>query len=395
MEAKTAAGDVCNTIEADSTSFSIPSQLEWVGKTSERLTRRAQDCGVCDETRAGKMNIALHEAITNAIVHGNLGVPSDLKEQSADVFAKAVAEKAGNPQLAARRVKIIFDFDGCECHITVTDEGSGFDFLSWLKALDDSETEEPSELCSGRGILMMRALADQVQFSDGGRTVRMTWRAPSWAERRQSKRQPWNKVVRVIPVGPDDQKLDGASWEPVIGRNVSEHGVAIIQDAPVVSKRVLIEIQENGAPTYITADVCQMTVLDDGLVQIGCQFRPGQKNETPQDAAAVEDAAPPVVRRMLERMGQAPQHPDERRHHRRISYTATVQIRVENGEFRSAFSRDLSHGGIAVLAPFKLPLGPAEILLPAEHEGEQLLSARIVRCQRVSRGVYDIGCQFI
>ena len=321
------------------------------------------------------MNIALHEAITNAIVHGNLGVSSHLKEESGDAFARTVAAKSADPIFSARRVKIQFDYDGAECHVTVTDEGAGFDFLSWLKVLDQAESEEPSEMCSGRGILMMRALADQVEYSSGGRQVKMTCARRLYCERRQSARQPWNKVVRVIPVGPDDKQIDGASWEPVIGRNVSEHGVALIQDVPVVSKRVLIEIQENGETTQIAADVCQMTVLDDGLVQIGCQFRPGQKNETKVEADT--EITPPVVQRMLDRMGsKGGGSQNERRIHKRISYTATVQIREEGGEFKSAFSRDLSRGGIAVLAPFKLPLGPAEIQLPGEVEGEQLLPAR-------------------
>lgn len=389
MDGTVVTHDFCHVIEADSTAFAIPTELQWVGKACDYLSQRAQASGACNADRLGKMTVALTEAITNAIVHGNLGISSALKEQGSDVFARAVAQRSADPVLRDRQTRIRYEFDGAECHVTIADEGEGFDYLSWIRTLDQAGEEAPSDLCSGRGILMMRALADQVEFSDGGRQVKLTWRAPSWEERRASRRRPWNQLVRVLPLAADGGRSSLASWQPALGRDLSDGGLALVQNKPVAGQRILIEIHENGVATYAPAEVCRMTILEDGLIQIGCRFR-SEKNTD----AADEPMTSPGLRRLLDQLDHDAPPQDERRAHRRASYSATIQIRGEGGEFRSAFSRDLSRGGMALLASFKLPHGPAEIRLPVAGEEDQLVQAKVVRCQRVSDGVYDIGCQF-
>jgi hypothetical protein len=58
----------------------IPSLPNWIEPTVELLRRRAVLGGVCEETRSCRLLIALHEAISNAVIHGNLELSSDLKE---------------------------------------------------------------------------------------------------------------------------------------------------------------------------------------------------------------------------------------------------------------------------------------------------------------------------
>ena len=68
----------------------IPSLPNWIEPTVEFLRRKAVLGGVCEETRSGKLLIALHEAISNAIIHGNLELSSDLKERGDSAFAEAL-----------------------------------------------------------------------------------------------------------------------------------------------------------------------------------------------------------------------------------------------------------------------------------------------------------------
>ena len=84
---------LCHVLEAGSAVLRVPTRLEWVGKAAEFLRTRAEQCGVCDETRGGNLLMVLHEALTNAIVHGNLGISSQLKELGGEVFARALAER--------------------------------------------------------------------------------------------------------------------------------------------------------------------------------------------------------------------------------------------------------------------------------------------------------------
>src|SRR5437660_9743486 len=93
----------------------LPSRPDWIEATVEFLRRKAVLCGACEESRAGKLMVALHEALSNAIVHGNLELSSELKEQGDNSFAEALAHRVSDPRLAERVVDVVMDYDGDGC----------------------------------------------------------------------------------------------------------------------------------------------------------------------------------------------------------------------------------------------------------------------------------------
>jgi serine/threonine-protein kinase RsbW len=97
------------------------------------------------EEEVFKIKLALEEAITNAMRHGN----------------KLTRDKLVTVKIQASRKKAFFD---------VHDEGAGFDFLR----LSDPTAQENLRRPSGRGIFLMRKLMDNVEFYDGGRGVRVS-----------------------------------------------------------------------------------------------------------------------------------------------------------------------------------------------------------------------------
>ncbi len=90
------------------------------------------------------MLISLTEAVNNAIKHGNH------YDHSKTVFIQA-------------RIQ-----DDRVCCI-VTDEGSGFDYLS----LPDPTVAENIEKIGGRGVFLMQQLSDRIKFLNNGSTVEM------------------------------------------------------------------------------------------------------------------------------------------------------------------------------------------------------------------------------
>src|SRR5260370_37162920 len=84
----------------------IPSALQLIEPTVEFLKDRALRSGVCEETRAQKLELALHEALTNSVVHGNLELSSNLKEEDNDAFARPLAEPRPDPAHNSRTVTI-------------------------------------------------------------------------------------------------------------------------------------------------------------------------------------------------------------------------------------------------------------------------------------------------
>jgi serine/threonine-protein kinase RsbW len=94
----------------------------------------------------GNLLISFIEAVNNAISHGN----------------------KLNPEKNVR-IKVIID-EGV-LKIITTDEGIGFDFNN----VPDPTAPENIEKVSGRGIFLMRQLADEVEFLDEGRTSVLTF----------------------------------------------------------------------------------------------------------------------------------------------------------------------------------------------------------------------------
>jgi serine/threonine-protein kinase RsbW len=94
---------------------------------------------------ATDIEIALDEALTNAVVHGN---HEDPRKQV--------------------HVTCRCSTDG-EVSVMVRDEGKGFD----RDALPDPTDPRNLLLPHGRGIYLMRALMDEVYFADNGRVVQM------------------------------------------------------------------------------------------------------------------------------------------------------------------------------------------------------------------------------
>ncbi len=95
----------------------------------------------------GNMMVAITEAVNNGIHHGNKG------DQSKSVFVHF--EMKNHFRLIVR----------------VRDEGSGFDPASLL----DPTAPENIENIGGRGVFLMQHLSDEIEFSDEGRQVEMTF----------------------------------------------------------------------------------------------------------------------------------------------------------------------------------------------------------------------------
>jgi serine/threonine-protein kinase RsbW len=123
---------------------SLPSQVAAISPFVDQLMRfitkfRAVDGGEVD------IDIALREALANAVIHGN-------QEDS------------------RKRVYVVCrcTTDG-EVSITIQDEGEGFD----SDAVPDPTALENRLFTHGRGIYAMKTLMDEVDFEQGGTVVYM------------------------------------------------------------------------------------------------------------------------------------------------------------------------------------------------------------------------------
>ncbi len=108
-----------------------------------RCARRVAAASGCDDDTAADVEIAVREAMANAIWHGNG------KRSGSRIFFRCY----GGPQAGVV--------------IAVRDEGVGFD----PETVPDPRSAQRVELEHGRGLFLMRALMDLVRYRRGGREV--------------------------------------------------------------------------------------------------------------------------------------------------------------------------------------------------------------------------------
>lgn len=121
----------------------LPSKLESINQLELLIEEIADKHHVGDDVFANMMT-CLNEAVMNAIVHGNQQDESKIVIVNAEVELK----------------RIIW---------TITDEGEGFDYNS----LPDPTAPENLEKLTGRGVFILKQLADQCIFNTRGNEIEL------------------------------------------------------------------------------------------------------------------------------------------------------------------------------------------------------------------------------
>jgi anti-sigma regulatory factor (Ser/Thr protein kinase) len=381
---------VPSAVAAEQTYLQIPSQPKWIAPTVEYLKDKAILCGACHQARAKKLMLALHEALTNSIIHGNLELSSDLKDRSDKAFAEALAQRAADPRYGTRPVEVRVDYDGEHCHWTFTDQGNGFDVehvLARVSTADDPEAM-PS---SGRGILLMRSFLDDVRYELNGRRAILTLARAAREEKRRVPRQALQRPLRIAPVR-NDGGVDWDAAHEAVAQNLSLRGVAILQNRLANSERILIGIDWLGQMLYLPAEVRHCQARGGDFVELGCRF---QVSPAAHHDGVRSDSVDRALDAILEQLNGPEVPPDERRAHPRAAYTAHITIEMVPDQPVIGFGRDLSRGGISFLTSTPLPLENVTVILPHPERGTLRVRARVVRCDQLLAGIYDVGARFL
>lgn len=123
-----------------------------------------------DEGVRQAMELALHEALANAIIHGSLGVaaPPEATVDQFMTFIEEVERRLAQPEFAGRRVEIFATWDDAAIRLGVRDQGQGYR----ARRSDNDAADRKS----GRGLLLIEELSAGVQVSEGGRCLTMEFR---------------------------------------------------------------------------------------------------------------------------------------------------------------------------------------------------------------------------
>jgi anti-sigma regulatory factor (Ser/Thr protein kinase) len=396
--------DLPTYVLTEQTHLRMPSKPHWIEATVEWLRQKAILSGACHEARAGKLLVALHEALSNAIVHGNLGLSSALKEQGDDAFARALAERVADVRLASRVVDVIIDCNATFCRWFVTDEGAGFDVKAVLRR---HECDDPEVLlASGRGILIMKSFLDEVRWELGGRRLVLALKRLSGEEKRQALRVPRHEPIRVAPILPDGT-VDWQAAQEALSRNFSETGVGLLQQGLAQTDRILIGMNVNDKMVYVPAEVRHCRNLTGDVVELGCRLQtepfgsPAAAGETRRPIAervGYENFAlvQQAITEFLEQYAARRLPADERRRHQRVVYTERIEIITAPAkEPAIGFARDLSKGGMAFVVHEMLPAEVTIVLRSRDDSQSLRVRAEVTRCNKVVENFFDVGVEFL
>ena len=127
----------------------MPSRIESIAETTGAAAEILSAEGFSEEAAFG-IDMALREAVTNAVLHGNRSDETKL-------------------------VEVAFTVSESGLVVTIRDQGTGFD----PAAVPDPTAESNLLKPSGRGIMFMRTFMDEIEWSThpgGGTVVRMVKR---------------------------------------------------------------------------------------------------------------------------------------------------------------------------------------------------------------------------
>jgi serine/threonine-protein kinase RsbW len=121
----------------------LPSKMESITLVENLIEEVADKHHIAEDTFANMMT-CLSEAVINAIVHGNKLDPD-------------------------KKVIVNADVEERRAIWTVTDEGNGFDYNN----LPDPTAAENLESLTGRGVFIIKHLADQCVFNASGNEMEL------------------------------------------------------------------------------------------------------------------------------------------------------------------------------------------------------------------------------
>ncbi|HVF48787.1 MAG TPA: ATP-binding protein [Pyrinomonadaceae bacterium] len=149
--------------------FELPSDLSLMNGVLHYLLERVTRLGVIKPERSN-LFIALDEAFVNAVKHGNRNDPSKL-------------------------VRITADLSPTEARFTVEDEGEGFNLRDIPDPLDPANLFKTS----GRGVLLIHNIMDEVEYNERGNRLTMVKRTEEHPEEPLEQ-----KLLEARTTTPDD-----------------------------------------------------------------------------------------------------------------------------------------------------------------------------------------------
>ena len=164
-------------------SFVLDNDPQLIPPLVRHLQQQLTRVGLCAPTETVRVGIALEEALTNALYHGNLEISrAEFEEaRSAMIVGETydvVQQRRRETPYSQRQIRVQVAIQPEQAQFVISDDGPGFD----PAIIPDPARGESWERRSGRGLMLIRSLMDEVQYNERGNSVTLVKRRRAGAE---------------------------------------------------------------------------------------------------------------------------------------------------------------------------------------------------------------------
>lgn len=167
--------------EGRSFEMTIQSHMTAIDSTVKYFQERIAGYLHSSDTLAANIGLCLRESLANAIIHGNLEISPEMRNDSWEQFESILQERQGQAALASRQVVIRCEMKPQYVKLEVEDEGIGFNAERMSAKLHEHvlETDKMNLdllASSGRGLVIITSFMDHVFWNPRGNCITMVKR---------------------------------------------------------------------------------------------------------------------------------------------------------------------------------------------------------------------------
>ena len=147
----------------------IGNDFEGLNRIIAFMTQDLPSYGILKQEQLFRMNMLLKEAIENAIFHGNLELPPEMRKENPQLFYETASKRCDIEPYRNRKLILQYDLSRSSAKYVVRDEGRGF---AHTDVLDPSDPDNILRN-QGHGLTMIMNFMDEVFWNDRGNEVTM------------------------------------------------------------------------------------------------------------------------------------------------------------------------------------------------------------------------------
>jgi CheY-like chemotaxis protein/anti-sigma regulatory factor (Ser/Thr protein kinase) len=160
---------ILDSLTHHETHFVLDNDTTLVAPLVGHLEQTLERMRACEPSGMILVGVALHEALTNAILHGNLELDSDIRETDEKQYYQLASQRRTQAPYRDRRVHVHVIVNRQEAVFVIRDEGQGFDPATLPDPTDPANLGR----VSGRGLLLIQTFMDRVEHNPTGNQITM------------------------------------------------------------------------------------------------------------------------------------------------------------------------------------------------------------------------------